>query len=86
MKPKWWQKNNEKPKTPDWRPVDLTCPCCKSNVVGDTTKRIVIIRFEAQCDHCGTNIAAERKRPLPNGSDYEGHGTQRGDDYDDLPF
>ena len=86
MTRKWWHKQNEQQKTPEWRPVDLACPCCKSNVVGDVAKRIVIIRFEAQCGKCGTHIAAERKRPLPNGNDYEVRSQGVDDDYDSIPF
>jgi len=86
MTRKWWHLNNEKPKSPEWHPVDLACPCCKSNVLGDVSKRIVIIRYEAQCENCGTHIAAERKRPLPNGDDLQNDKWGAFGDYDNIPF
>lgn len=87
MKPKWWHTNDKTTQTPDWRPVDLACPCCGANVVGDVSKRIVVVRYEAQCDRCDTQFSAERKRPLPQSDDYT---PQRRIDhtspFDDIPF
>lgn len=86
MTRKWWQSENDKNKTPEWHPVDIACPLCGTRHVGDVSKRIVIVRYQAHCDKCNTDIAAERKRPLPNGDDYGAYGTERGEDYDNIPF
>ena len=86
MKPKWWHTNDKTTKAPDWHPVDLTCPCCRSNVVGDVAKRIVVIRLQAQCDGCGAEFVAEYKHPLPDG---KGAGSPKGRypiPLDELPF
>lgn len=86
MKPKWWHTNDKAAKTPDWRPVDLTCPCCRSNLVGDVSKRIVVIRYEAQCDNCGTSVAAESKQPLPSPDVYRAQKRIDHTEFDDIPF
>lgn len=86
MARKWWQKDDKAAQAPDWRPVDLSCPCCGTNVVGDVSKRIVVIRYEATCTHCDTSFAAERKHPVPSADVYRPQKVKDHTEYDDIPF